>query len=165
MVISGLANPSTLAANYPSTSFAIYTTTADLHLIDGISEGVEASPDLTGENVSIRTVTVDDKYVQANTNVSLTFAPGTALVKTATFILTFPERFARKSDLESKCYRVSRRTTRVSCSYEMHATDEQFIHRVTIEGGCQSSGCHAETFLQFRIPIKNRGDTWPATLT
>jgi hypothetical protein len=117
---------------------------------------------LVGEKVSVSTVRVEDETVFADTNVTVRFAPGTNLASSGTVKIDFPDSFALPSTFDDQCYNVQVIDAVTECSFTLDE-DGVYIDYVTLEAPCKfvSGGCESDIFYQFRVPIQNRGDSWP----
>lgn len=160
VVLQNTRNPSSLTANYPTTSFEIYTLNADGYPVDGYDSDIKAEEDLVGEKVQISAVRVEDLYTNTNTNVTVRFAPGTDLDSEGVIKLTLPEGFAFPSDYDTQCYVDKIVDTAVACEFTLDE-DGEYLTSVSIPGVCPSRGCTSDTFYGFKFPILTKHDTYP----
>lgn len=165
VTLTGLTNPSTLTANYPTTSFEIYTMTANIQKIDGIYADVTAAEDLVGEKVSIGVISVEDEIVLMETNVTISFAPGYDLSTAGSFTLTFPVGFAYPPKYDDICYIYKTNRVPTACTYNLD-DDNEYIESIELTEACvKVNGCDADTYYKYNLPIINRGDTKAITDT
>jgi len=165
VIVSNLYNPSSLTANYPTTSFEIYTLNADGYVVDGYDTDIKAEDDLKGEKVQLSSIRVEDLHTNTHTNVTVSFAPGTNLGKDSTLVelitLTLPPGLAYRSDYDDQCYVDQIVDFAVACEFELD-DDDEYLASVTLSERVPRTRMPVRPLLWIQVPRSHQEGYLPA---